>query len=114
MTQSAGQVACSDCGELLEPWDGAPQERPPCHQCGGAKRDVTLHAEPGSYRLSGRPARLAWLQEWVETNWPLLLAWACLTAAGYLLAGWSGLLLGAAAVPVGAGAFTKVREIDRQ
>lgn len=54
------------------------------------------------------------VREWIETNWLPLLAAAVLSAAGYLLGGWVGLLVGAAALPVGVGAFTKIREINRR
>lgn len=102
---------CSNCGEELEPWDGDPEERPACPECGSSNRTIRVSTTE-TVAVSGEVS-LTRIREWLETNWLHLVAFAALTAAGFLLAGWLGLLFAAAAVPVGAGAFERVREIDR-
>lgn len=103
---------CGDCDEPLEPHDGAPEDRPRCPECGSTNRKIRA-SQTEVVGVSDQIG-VARIREWIETNWALLLAASTLSAAGLLLAGIVGLLLGAAAVPVGAYAFTKVQEIDRQ
>lgn len=105
MTDPDRDATCSDCGARR------PLDPGPCPECGSRKRSVPLGTV--ALDLSVGSLTVTKVREWVETNWPLLFTWAGLTAAGYLLAGWLGLLLAAATVPVGAGVFTKVREIER-
>lgn len=42
MTPDRRPDLCSDCGEPLEPWDGPPDERPACPECGGTARTIRL------------------------------------------------------------------------
>lgn len=103
---------CSDCREPLEPWDGPPEARPPCPDCGRTVRHLRVTV---TERVIGSDGiSTVRIRERIEANWVPLLAAAALSVSGYLLAGFVGLLVGAAAVPMGAEAYEKVREIDRQ
>lgn len=58
------EVSCGGCGEPLDHLPDSSPERPPCPECGSDKRNYTLHAEPGRYEVSVKPAALTVL-DWV-------------------------------------------------
>lgn len=100
-------VVCDRCGERLDDLPVSPDEFPPCPQCGS--RDQKRVFADGGVLLTAPPISAPPIQEWFEMNWLSLLGGTVLTVAGFLVGGWIGLLVGAAASVVGVGAFTKVR-----
>lgn len=108
MSDSA--VYCDDCGEPLDDLPSDADERGPCPECGSTNQRITeVVNETVTVSDDVAGAKIS-VREWIDTNWPVLIAGVILTVGGFLLGGPAGLVVGLVASVVGIWGCTKVRE----
>lgn len=112
---STGTVVCDRCEEPLDDLASDEDERTPCPVCGSTNRRYTERIHETASATDDIGGVQISIREWIETNWPVLIAGVVLTGAGFLIGGPAGLAVGVVASVVGIWACTKVREreVDR-